>query len=163
VILSAPVPLAGHHLLDGFRCGEPELDHWLIRRARTNQVSGATRTFVVCDDDRVVAYYALASGGVATLAATGRFRRNMPDPVPVAILARLAIDTSWQGRGLGRSLFQDCAHRVSQAADLMGIRGILVHALRPQARDFYLRLGFDPSPLDPMILMVRLDDIRAAL
>lgn len=87
----------------------------------------------------------------------------MPDPVPVAILARLAIDTSWQGRGLGRSLFQDCAHRVSQAADLMGIRGILVHALRPQARDFYLRLGFDPSPLDPMILMVRLDDIRAAL
>lgn len=161
--LSAAQSLAAHHVLEGFSSGEPALDQWLIRRARANQVSGATRTFIACDGDRIAGYYALASGGVATMAATGRFRRNMPDPVPVVVLARLAVDLSWQGKGLGRSLFHDCTWRVSQAADLLGIRGIVVHAISPQAKDFYLRLGFDPSPLDPMMLMVTLGDIRQAL
>ncbi|MBP7339200.1 MAG: GNAT family N-acetyltransferase, partial [Niveispirillum sp.] len=91
--LSAPQPLAAH-VLEGFSSGEAALDPWLIRRARANQVSGATRTFIACDGDRIAGYYALASGGVATLAATGRFRRNMPDPVPVVVLARLAVDIS---------------------------------------------------------------------
>lgn len=161
--LSAPQSLAAHRVLEGFSSGEPALDQWLIRRARANQVSGATRTFIACDGDRIAGYYALASGGVATVAATERFRRNMPDPVPVVVLARLAVDLSWQGKGLGRSLFHDCTSRVSQAADLLGIRGIVVHAISPQAKDFYLRLGFDPSPLDPMMLMVTLGDIRQAL
>jgi GNAT superfamily N-acetyltransferase len=109
---SAPAPLAEHHQLDTFSSGVLSLDNWLRRRARPNQVSGASRTFVTCIEHTVVGYYALASGAVNAEAAPGRFRRNMPEPIPVAILARLAVDQSWQGHGLGRVLFRDGALRV---------------------------------------------------
>ena len=125
-------------------------------------MSGASRTFVVCDDQRVVAYYALASGAVDVAAAPGRFRRNMPDPVPVVVLARLAVDR-WQGRGLGRGLLRDAGLRVMQAADTIGIRGLLAHALSADAQRFYLQVGFEPSPLDPMTVMITLTDLRASL
>lgn len=161
--LSAPQPLADHHQLDGFNSGVPSLDDWLKRRARANQASGASRTFVVCDGEQVVAYYALASGAVSPTTTSGRFRRNMPDPIPVAVLGRLAIDQGHQGRGLGRALFRDSALRVLNAADVIGIRGILVHAISEEAKAFYLALGFDPSPLDPMTLMVTLADLRLNL
>lgn len=160
--LSAPEPLQEHHSIDDFGSGETSLDDWLRRRALTNQVSGASRTYVVCEDRRVVAYYALASGAITNENATGRFRRNMPDPIPVAVLARLAVDRTWQGRGLGRSLFRDAAARVSQAADAIGIRGIIVHAISQQAEQFYLAVGFTPSSREPMTLMVTLADVRAA-
>src|SRR5260370_27482872 len=97
-----PEPLADHHNFGDFRSGEASLDDWLRRRARANQVSGATRTYVVCEDKRVIAYYALASGVVTAESAPGRFRRNMPNPIPVAVLARLAVHRDWQGRGIGR-------------------------------------------------------------
>jgi GNAT superfamily N-acetyltransferase len=139
------------------------LDDWLRRRARANQLSGASRTYGVSDDNRVVGYYALASGAVAIEVVPGRFRRNMPNPVPIVILGRLAIDRAWQGRGLGRGLFRDAAQRVVQAADAIGIRGILVHAISEQARKFYLALGFDECPRQPMMLVVTLADLRAAL
>lgn len=158
--LGPPVPLAEAHQLDAFVSGVASLDDWLRRRARANQVSGASRTFVVAEDHRVVGYYALASGAIAVAGSVGRFRRNMPDPIPVAVLGRLAIDRAWQGRGLGRALFRDCALRVAQAADTIGIRGIVVHAISEEARAFYLALGFDPSPMEPMTLMVTLGDIR---
>lgn len=161
--LSAPELLADHHDIAGFRSGEVSLDDWLARRARPNQVSGATRTYVVCHENRVVGYYALASGVIAVDAAPGRFRRNMPDPIPVAVLARIAVDENWQGRGIGRALFRDAAHRVARAADVIGIRGIVVHAMSQRAKDFYLALGFNESPCDPMTLMVTLSDIRQAL
>jgi GNAT superfamily N-acetyltransferase len=161
--LSAPELLADHHEIEGFHCGEAALDDWLARRARANQITGATRTYVVCHEERVAAYYALASGVVAVETASGRFRRNMPNPIPVAVLARLAVDENWQGRGIGRALFRDAAQRVAQAADAIGIRGIVVHAISESAKDFYLALGFSPSPLDPMTLMVTLSDIRDAL
>lgn len=161
--LTAPQPLADHHQLDGFQSGVQSLDDWLKRRARANQASGASRTFVVADEGHVVAYYALASGAVSPAAASGRFRRNMPDPIPVAVLGRLAVDHRHQGRGLGRALFRDGALRVLQAADAVGIRGILVHAISEEAKGFYLAIGFDPSPLDPMTLMVTLTDVRAGL
>ena len=93
----------------------------------------------------------------------GRFRRNMPDPVPVAILARLAVDQAYQGRGLGRALFRDAARRVAQAADVIGIRGIVVHAISEEARTFYLALGFERCPGEPMTLVVTLADVRAGL
>lgn len=160
--LSAPEPLAETHELAEFTSGVASLDDWLKRRARGNQASGATRTFVVTQERRVVAYYAIASGGISVDSALGRFRRNMPDPIPVALLGRLAIDNSWQGRGLGRALFRDCAGRVLQAADTIGIRGIVVHAISEQAKGFYLALGFESSPLDPMTLMVTLSDVQAA-
>jgi GNAT superfamily N-acetyltransferase len=161
--LSPPEPLAGHHELRDFDSGEPSLDDWLKRRARANQVSGASRTYVVSNDNHVIAYYALASGAVTVDTATGRFRRNMPDPIPVAVLARLAVDRAWQGQGIGRVLFRDAALRVTNAADAIGIRGIVVHAISDEAKSFYLALGFDPSPREPMTLMVTLRDIRAVL
>ena len=160
--LSAPVPLAETHELADFASGVASLDDWLKRRARGNQASGASRTFVVAADRRVVAYYAIASGGISVDSALGRFRRNMPNPVPVVLLGRLAIDRGWQGRGLGRALFRDCAGRVLQAADTIGIRGIVVHAISEEAKAFYLALGFEVSPLDPMMLMVTLGDVEAA-
>jgi GNAT superfamily N-acetyltransferase len=160
VPLSRPEPLADAHELNDFFSGVASLDEWLKRRARANQVSGASRTFVVADNHKVVGYYALASGAIAVDASVGRFRRNMPDPIPVAVLGRLAVDRSQQGRGLGRALFRDCAMRVANAADTIGIRGIIVHAISEQAKAFYLALGFDASPKEPMMLMVTLGDIR---
>ena len=156
-----PEPLADRHAIADFSCGTAALDDWLQRRALNNQNSGATRTFVLCIDERVVGYYALASGSISTQSVLGNFRRNMPDPIPVVILARLAIDSSCQGRGLGRALFRDAALRVMQAADTIGIRGIIVHAISAPAKDFYLALGFDVSPLEPMTLTIALKDLRA--
>jgi GNAT superfamily N-acetyltransferase len=161
--LLAPEPLADRHDAGDFRSGEGSLDDWLKRRARANQVSGASRTYVVCQEQRIVGYYALASGVVTVESAPGRFRRNMPNPIPVAVLARLAVDRDWQGRGIGRALFRDAARRVAQAADAIGIRGIVVHAISEEAKNFYLALGFDASPSEPMMLMVTLSDVRAAL
>jgi predicted N-acetyltransferase YhbS len=126
-------------------------------------VSGASRTYVVCEGKRVIGYYALASGVVTMGSAPGRFRRNMPNPIPVAVLARLAVAHDWQGRGIGRALFRDAARRVAHAADAIGIRGIVVHAISEEAKKFYLALGFDASPSEPMTLMVTLSDVRAAL
>ena len=158
---SAPQPLAGRHQFAAFDSGVASLDDWLKRRARANQASGASRTFVVCDGDEIIAYYALASGAVTLAAATGRFRRSMPEPIPVAILARLAVDRRHAGQGLGRALFRDTALRLVEAADILGIRGLIVHAISEEAKAFDLKLGFDPSPLDAMTLMVTMGDVRA--
>ena len=161
--LTAPERLQDWHRIEGFDSGETTLDDWLKRRALANQTSGASRTYVVCDNQRVIGYYALASGAVTVESATGRFRRNMPNPIPVAVLARLAVDRSWQGKGLGRALFRDAAARVAEAAEAIGIRGIIVHAISQHAKDVYLAIGFSESPVAPMTLMVSLSDIRAAL
>jgi GNAT superfamily N-acetyltransferase len=164
-ILSAAVglPMRDRHDCSAFACGRETLDAWLKQRALGNQASGASRTFVVCDPGRVIAYYALASSAVASKCATGRLRRNMPDPVPVVVLARLAADGPYQGLGLGRALMQDAGRRVPGAADAIGIRGLLVHGIDQSAKTFYERLGFDPSPLDPMTLMITLVDLRASV
>ena len=153
--LSRPEPLTGGHRIGDF--------DWLKRRARANQTSGATRTYVVCQENDVIGCYALASGAIAHEAVPGRFRRNMPEPIPVVVLARLAVDQRYQGRGLGRAMFRDAAHRVAQAADSIGIRGIVVHAISEEAKSFYIALGFDPCPADAMTLVVTLADLRAAI
>ena len=149
--------------MNSFNSGVPSLDEWLKRRARANQASGASRTYVVCEEQRVAGYYALASGAVAIEEASRRLRRNMPDPVPVAVLGRLAVDRRFQNHGLGRAMIRDAASRVVQAAGLIGIRGILVHAISPEARAFYLAVGFEASPLEPMTCMATLADIQATL
>lgn len=161
--IRSPELLAGHHRLERFRSGVESMDQWLTRRALRNQASGASRTFVVCNGEFVVAYYALASGAVTVSAAPGRLRRNMPDPVPVVVLARLAVDVSHQGMGIGRALVRDAGRRVIQAADMIGIRGLLVHALSDEARRFYESLGFEASPLDPMLLSATLADLKGSL
>ena len=159
----SPEPLSAAHLLDGFDSGATSVDDWLRKRALPNQTSGASRTFVSCEAGRVVAYYALAASAIATEAAPGRFRRNMPDPIPVIVLGRLAIARSHQGQGLGRSMFQDAAQRIVQAADIIGIRGMLVHAISAEAKAFYLQLGLEPSPLEPMTLMATVANLKAAI
>ena len=147
-----------------FDCVDTSLDHWLRQRALPNQQSGATRTFVVCDGDGTVkAYVALASGAVAVASAPGSFRRNMPDPIPVVLLARLAVCRSGQGRGIARALLADAFERVLQASERIGVRGIVVHAASADARNFYLHMGFDPSPIYPDTLLIRLSDVAATL
>lgn len=162
-MLSAPCLLSAEHDLSAFDCGEPTLNEWLRRRAPQNQACGASRTFVCCEGNAVVGYYALAASAVAPAAAPGRFRRNMPDPIPVVVFARLAVAASHHGQGLGRALFQDAARRALYAADVIGVRGLIVHALSDAARAFYLQLGLEPSPLDAMTLMTPFTDLRAAL
>lgn len=157
--LSAPEPLTNQHLSADFSCGTESLDLWLKRRALRNQMQGASRTYVVCEANRIVAYYALASGAVLSSEATGRLRRNMPDPIPVVVLGRLAVDSAWHGQGLGRALVRDAGLRVQQAAGAIGIRGMTVQALSDEAKVFYEHLGFEPSPMDPKLLMVTLADL----
>ena len=153
--LRAPEKLDAGHDFSAFECGEPALDEWLRRRALPNEESGASRTYVVsAGQRRVVGYYALAVGAVAHAGAPGRIRRNMPHPVPVMVLGRLAIDQVWQGRGLGPALLRDAVLRTLQAADIAGIRAILVHAISDRARRFYESYGFVASPVDPMTLML---------
>lgn len=164
-MLAAPVPLQAFHDVSHFSCGVESLDIWLKQRALKNQVSGASRTFVLCEENnaKVLAYYALASSAVVAKTATGRLRRNMPDPIPVVVLGRLAIDQSLQGKGIGRALVRDACVRIVAASETIGIRGMLVHALSLEAKAFYQQVGFEPSPLDPMTLMATINDIRAAL
>jgi GNAT superfamily N-acetyltransferase len=160
VNLSAPELLNEGHDLSEFDCGVESLNEWLKRRALRNQVSGASRTFVVCNGSEVAAYYALAAGTVMVNATAGRLRRNMPDPIPVVLLGRLAVGLAYQKAGLGRAMLRDAGLRITQAAESIGIRGIVVHAISQEARAFYERIGFDPSPLDSMTLMIALSDLR---
>lgn len=155
-MLSAPAPLTAEHRLDDFACGVDSLDEWLKRRARPNQISGASRTYVVAEDSKAVGYYCLAPGALALNEAPAPVRRNMPDPVPIAVLGRLAIDKSYQGRGLGVALLQDAVLRTIHASDIFGIRGLLVHALSSEAKAFYEHHGFVASPSQPMTLILSL-------
>ncbi|WP_394752613.1 GNAT family N-acetyltransferase [Crenothrix sp.] len=155
-MISEPVLLSADHDLLHFSSGVESLDDWLKRRTLPNQISGASRTYVVAEAKKVVGYYCLASGALALNHTPSGIRRNMPDPVPVAILGRLALDQSWQGKGLGVALLQDAVLRTSQAADIVGIRGLLVHALSEQAKVFYEHHGFAASPTQPMTLILSL-------
>ncbi len=117
----------------------------------------------MCHRETVVAYYAIASGAIVQAGVPGRFRRNMPDPIPVVVLARMAVDRTHQGQGIGRALFRDAALRILNAAETIGIRGILVHAISEEARKFYLALGFEACPADPLTPVVTLRDVQAGL
>jgi GNAT superfamily N-acetyltransferase len=155
--LRAPEPLSPDHHVHGFACGESVLDDWLKRRALSNQSSGTSRTFVVTTDAReVMGYYALAAGAVAHHDATRAIRQNMPDPIPVMVLARLAVDTRAQGMKLGAGLLQDALRRCILVSHNTGVRAMLVHALNDGARQFYAHYGFKASPAHPMTLMLRL-------
>ena len=149
--MQAPQPLAQVHDLSAFDCGEPILNEWLKRRAFANQVTGASRTLVVVGEhNQVLAYYALAAGAV------GSVRRNMPDPIPAMVLGRLAVDRSCQGQQLGSALLKDAFLRTVSVSENVGIRALLVHAINDAAKQFYIRQGFQPSPVLPYTLMLRL-------
>jgi GNAT superfamily N-acetyltransferase len=161
--ISAPQHLSAEDDLSAFDSGVPDLDEWLRRRAAGNEATGASRTYVVRAAGRVVGYYALAAGGVAQATATGRVRRNMPDPVPVMVLGRLAVDLNYQGRGIAKGLLRDAILRTLQVARMAGIRALLVHAISPEAKRFYEHCGFLASSVDPMTLMITVADAERAL
>jgi len=162
-LLAAPEPIRAEHDCSGFQSGEPVLDTWLKQRALKNQASGATRSYVASCEGKVAGYYSLAVGAASRRLATGAVGRNIPDPVPVMILARLAVDSTWQGRGLGASLLQDAVARTVQAAGIAGIRAMLVHALSDDAGHFYRHLGFQATASEPMTMMATLFSLERAM
>lgn len=154
--LSAPEPVAARHKLESFDSGEPELDNWLRKRALANEREQASRTFVVCVGETVVGYYCLAAGSVAHVDTPGNIRRNMPQPIPVIVLGRLAVDRTQKGKGLGAALLRDAILRSLRISRDLGARALLVHAISEGAREFYLKFGFVESPMNRMTLMLNL-------
>jgi len=162
----APTPpelLLPDHELDSFESGVAALDEWLKRRARRNEAEGASRTFVVCVGRCVVGYFSLAAGSILHSAATGKVRRDMPDPLPALLLGRLAVDRGWQGKGLGADLLRDAVLRAIGAAESVGVRAILVHAISDAAKTFYEKHGFRSSPIEPMTLMITIEEAQRML
>ena len=149
----APTPLGANHDLAGFDCGEPSLNQWLISRARKNQEKGASRTYVLADDQCVIGYFSLSNGQVSRTVAPGRISRNMPEPIPVIIMGRLAVHIDHQHRGLGSDLLRDAFLRARKASEISAARALLIHALNDKAKQFYLHHGFFESPVDPLTLM----------
>lgn len=160
--MRAPTPLAAPHRLEDFDCGRPALNDWLVRHARQAQSSGSARTFAVVDDDhRVTGYFSLTVGQVDTLEAPERIRKGMGQyPLPVVILARLAVATHAQGQGIGYGLLQDAIRRTLLMAEQVGIRAMLTHPIDDEAARFYARFGFIASPLREQQLLLLLKDAR---
>jgi GNAT superfamily N-acetyltransferase len=167
VTYRTPEPLDKGHLLDSFGCGERALDDWLKNHALTSQASGSARAYVTTPQDslQVVGYYALAASQVEPANATSRLARGQPShrAIPVVLLARLAVDRDHQGRGIGRSLLRDALVRTIGAAESVGIRAMVVHAKGEAARQWYAKYGFEPSPSDPLHLILLLKDARATI
>ena len=153
--------LRADHPIESFDCGREELNRYLLRYAWTNQQAGAAQTYVGLADDAVVGYYTLAVGHVTREEAPGRLTKGLArHPVPIMLLARLAVDHRWQGQGVGKALLKDAMERTLQASDIAGIRAFAVHAKDAQARAFYEKFDFIPSPTDPLHLFVLLKDVR---
>jgi predicted N-acetyltransferase YhbS len=161
VNLSIPQPLAAHHRLEGFDCGKPPLTDWLLRHARQAQGSGSAKTFVTCDGERVAGYFSLTVGQIDSLDAPERVRRGMGQyPIPLVILARLAVDSDYQGQGIGYSLLQDAINRTLAIAEHAGIRALLTHPIDASAEAFYRRFGFESMPENARQLLLLLKDAR---
>ncbi len=155
--------LSPDHDLDGFDCGSEELNRFLVRFAVASQRAGAAQTYVAVSGSSIVGYYSLAVGEVAYQGAPDRLSKGLArHPIPIMLLARLAVSSTWQGRGLGAGLLKDAMRRTLQAADIAGIRAFAVHAKDERARDFYSHFGFVPSPTDPMHLYLLIKDVKRA-
>ncbi len=163
VSLSKPRPISAKDEISHFDCGEHSLNDWLTKRALKNQVSGASRCFVVCNDDQVVGYYTISAGAVSRELTLKSMQRNMPNPLPVLLLGRLAIDRSFHNAGLGSALLRDAMLRAVHVSYEAGIFAILVHALSESAKQFYLSRGFIESPIQPMTLIMTLNTIKSVL
>ncbi len=162
--LSGPEPLTGAHNVKDFDCGKQELTDWLRRFALQNQQAGASRVYVVHQAGQVVGYYALAAGSVEPEEAPERVKKGLArHPIPVILLARLAVDVSKHGQGLGAALLKDALKRAASAADEIGARAVLVHAKDDEAKTFYQHFGFEPSPTDPLHLFLLMKELRAIL
>ena len=153
--LRPPRLLAPDDLLETFDCGVPVLNEWLKRRALVNHLSGASRSYVACRAQNVVGYYCLSAGAIINSVASGAVRRNMPDPIPVIVLGRLAVDLKVKGQGVGAGLLLHAIEQTQEAAKIAGIRALLVHAKDDASAEFYRHFRFVPSIVDPMTLMLR--------
>lgn len=163
VAVNPPVPITGEHVIATFDCGNDELNKWLQQRALKTEGHTA-RTYVVTTvNNIVIAYYCLAFGSISHEIGTSKVKRNTPNPLPAMVVGRLATDKAWQGKGIGRGLLKDAIIRSLQAAKVAGLRAMFVHAINQEAKDFYLKWGFSPSPLDEMTLMIALQDAHLAL
>jgi GNAT superfamily N-acetyltransferase len=161
VTLRAPEPLAAQHRLEGFDCGKPALNDWLLRHARQAQGGGSAKTFVAPNRDRVAGYFSLTVGQVDTREAPERIRKGMGQyPVPVVILARLAVSREHQGRGIGVGMLQDAIRRTLVIAEQAGVRAMLTRPIDEDAARFYTRFGFIASPLREQQLLLLLKDAR---
>jgi len=160
--LSAPVPIEAKHDVSRFDCGKLPLDDWLKTKALKSEGRSA-RCFVVCEGTVVVAYYAISTGTVAHAGAPRALRHNMPEPTPVMVIGRLAVDRSWHGKGLGGHLLKDALGRILQASHLVGARAVIVHAIDDDAVPFYLAYGFKPFPGEPLTLWLPIGTISNAL
>ena len=159
--LRGPESLDTQHRLEGFDCGKPALNDWLLRHARQAQSSGSAKTFVVAEDDRVAGYFSMTVGQIDALDAPERARKGMGQyPLPVVILARLAVSVQDQGRGIGFGLLQDAIRRTLLMAEQAGIRAMLTHPIDDEAAHFYTRFGFIASPLREQQLLLLLKDAR---
>lgn len=157
-------PLTGRHDLSGFECGTDALDTYLKRFALSSQSAGAARTYVAAEGGRVVGYYSLTTAQVDYDGAPERLRKGLArHPVPVILLARLAVDRTWQGRGLGAALLRDALLRTHNAADIVGVRALMVHAKDEAARRFYEHFDFDSSPFEPLHLFLLVKEIARLL
>lgn len=166
-MLLPPQPITDAHDVAGFSCGKPTLDKWLRERAVASHLYGDAKTLVVVDPDagenRVVGYYALAPGSVIRSQVFAKIRQNAPDPIPMILLARMAVDTAYARKGLGKSLLFDAMTRAERAAGAIGGRGILVNAIDEDAARFYVRWKFKPMPGNPLLLILPMDVLRASL
>lgn len=163
LVLTPPAPIAACHDLANFDSGEWSLNEWLKKRAFKNHAAGASRCFVLCNGQAVIGYYSLSAGAISREAAPKGLRRNMPDPLPVLLLGRLAVDRRYHNRGLGQALLRDAMIRALSVASDAGVFALLVHALTDAARQFYLSRGFVTSPLQTTTLLVTLKTIRSIL
>ena len=161
--LTPPAPITSVHELADFNSGELSLDEWLKKRAFKNHATGASRCFVLCAGASVIGYYSLSAGAISHEAAPRAMRRNVPDPLPVILLGRLAVDKRYHNQGLGQSLLRDAMLRAVNVAGDAGVFAILVHAISDQAKRFYLSRGFVESPLQPMTLLMTLETVRSIL
>lgn len=156
--MNPPTPITADHDLSQFECTHDELSKWLKERGLQNDSSGASKTYVVCAEGgmSVIGYYALATGAVDLRDAPGSIKRNMPSPIPVIVLGRLAVHSQWAGKGIGKGLLKDATQRAMQAAQIVGVRAMLCHSIDDTAKAFYMKHGFIESPINPLTVMIRI-------
>ena len=159
---SPPQRISPENIIEKFDCGESSLNDWLKKRALKNDIGDSSRTYVVCYDNTVVAYYSLHLGCIQHTEAVRKIRRNMPNPIPAIVLGRLAVDVNHQGRGLARALMKDIFLRSIQVADLAGTKAVLIKALNENVTAFYRSFGFVQSKTDPLLMMKAIAEVRAS-
>ncbi|MGP1387362.1 MAG: GNAT family N-acetyltransferase [Thainema sp.] len=161
--IQAPQKLENQHNTEAFNSGVESLDRWLKERALANENKYNSRTYVVCVDNTVIGYYALAAGSIQRALLPKQQQRNSPDPIPVMVLGRLAVDKDWSGKGIGRGMVRNAILKTFEASRIAGIRALLVHAISEDLVDFYTQFGFVPSPLAPLTLMLTMSDIEETI